>query len=90
MESLSSNFQYKGLNTPGTDNEDEDFPPEFTTLAHEQEKCEFILCIFVYIIDINTIKDFSILMNLIYFASKNFVQGSIQSDSNNFGFVRNF
>ena len=41
MESLSSNFQYKGLNTPGTDNEDEDFPPEFTTLAHEQEKCEF-------------------------------------------------
>ena len=43
MESLSSNFQYKGLNTPGTDNEDEDFPPEFTTLAHEQEKCEFIL-----------------------------------------------
>ena len=42
MESLSSNFQYKGLNTPGTDNEDEDFPPEFTTLAHEQEKCEFL------------------------------------------------
>ena len=40
MESLSSNFQYKGLNAPGTDNEDEDFPPEFTTLAHEQEKCK--------------------------------------------------
>jgi hypothetical protein len=48
MESLSSNFQYKGLNTPGTDNEDEDFPPEFTTLAHEQEKCEWNLVFKIY------------------------------------------
>ena len=36
-------FQYKGLNATATDNEDEDFPPEFTTLAHEQEKCKLYL-----------------------------------------------
>jgi hypothetical protein len=28
-----------GLNGPLTDNEEEDYPPELTTLAHEQDKC---------------------------------------------------
>lgn len=32
-----NNIQYKGLNGPPTDNEDEDFPPQFH-LLHEQEK----------------------------------------------------
>lgn len=36
--SLSVN-QYKGLNTQSTDNEEEDYPPQFTTLTHEIEKC---------------------------------------------------
>lgn len=36
----ANNTQYKGLlNGPPTDNEDEDYPPQFTTLLHEQEKC---------------------------------------------------
>lgn len=29
-----------GLNGTSTDNEDEDFPPQFTTLANEFEKCK--------------------------------------------------
>lgn len=37
----ANNIQYKGLNGPPTDNEDEDYPPQFTTLLHEQEKSEF-------------------------------------------------
>ena len=39
----ASNIQYKGLNGPPTDNEDEDYPPQFTTLLHEQEKSEYFL-----------------------------------------------
>lgn len=35
--SSTSNNQYKGLNAPATDNEDEDFPPQFH-LLHDQEK----------------------------------------------------
>jgi hypothetical protein len=35
--------QFKGLIGPLTDNEDEDCPPEFTSLAIEQEKCKFNL-----------------------------------------------
>lgn len=31
--------QYRGLNTQSTDNEEEDYPPQFTTLTHEIEKC---------------------------------------------------
>lgn len=39
-EKMSYNTgEFKGLNAPATDNEDDDCPPEFTTLAHEQEKC---------------------------------------------------
>jgi len=42
--------EFKGLNAPTTDNEDDDCPPEFTTLAHEQEKCLlFILHLMVLI-----------------------------------------
>lgn len=33
--------EYKGLYAQSTDNEDEDYPPQFTTLATELEKCKF-------------------------------------------------
>lgn len=35
--------EYRGLNGQSTDNEDEDYPPQFTTLATELEKCKFCL-----------------------------------------------
>lgn len=35
----SSVSQYRGLNALSTDNEEEDYPPQFTTLTHEIEKC---------------------------------------------------
>lgn len=34
---MTSNSEYRGLNQP-TDNEDEDYPPQFASLLHEQEK----------------------------------------------------
>ncbi len=34
----SSNIQYKGLNGPPTDNEDEDFPPQFHLLGNDQQE----------------------------------------------------
>jgi hypothetical protein len=39
---FSSHFS-KGLHIQTTDNEDEDYPPEFTTLANEIEKCKLKL-----------------------------------------------
>lgn len=33
-------LQYKGLNGPPTDNEDEDYPPQFH-LLHEQDKSKW-------------------------------------------------
>lgn len=32
--------EYKGLYAQSTDNEEEDYPPQFTTLATELEKCK--------------------------------------------------
>ncbi len=40
MNSNSNVHEYKGLNGPPTDNEDEDFPPQFH-LLHEQDKSKF-------------------------------------------------
>lgn len=34
--------EYKGLYAQSTDNEDEDYPPQFTTLATELEKCKLL------------------------------------------------
>ena len=48
--------EFKGLNTPATDNEDDDCPPEFTTLAHEQEKC--LLIFFLHLRFLIERKDF--------------------------------
>ncbi|CAF0724872.1 unnamed protein product [Brachionus calyciflorus] len=39
MTSFASH--YKGLNAQSTDNEDEDYPPQFTTLNHEIEKSKW-------------------------------------------------
>ena len=41
MSSNTFNSQFtKGLHIQNTDNEEEDYPPEFTTLATEIEKCK--------------------------------------------------
>ena len=32
--------QFKGLGALSTDNEDDDSPPQFTTLPQEEEKCK--------------------------------------------------
>lgn len=37
----TSVHQYRGLNAQSTDNEEEDYPPQLTTLTHEIEKCNF-------------------------------------------------
>ena len=55
----ANNIQYKGLNGPPTDNEDEDFPPQFTTLLHEQEKCKFNFYAFNYAIKIKYLNESS-------------------------------
>lgn len=40
MSNNKPSSEYRGLNAQSTDNEDEDYPPQFTTLATELEKCK--------------------------------------------------
>jgi hypothetical protein len=52
-----SNYANKGIHV-ATDNEDEDYPPEFTTLASEIDKCKQKISYFLVNLSFISIKSF--------------------------------